>query len=59
MSYQIESHDNIQYLIKTATQTFGPYPSKAVAEATIPTLHLTEAASIVPTTASGKQVLFG
>lgn len=59
MSYQIESHDTIQYFIKTATQTFGPYPTKAVAEATMPTLHLTEAAAIVPTTTGGKQVLFG
>jgi len=57
--HQIESHDNLQYVIKTSSQTYGPYPSRQVAEANLVALRLTESAQIVPTTSEGKQVLFG
>lgn len=57
--YQIESHDTLQYVIKTASKTFGPYPSRQVAEANLVAMNLLESAQIVPTTGEGKQVLFG
>lgn len=56
---QLETHDNVQYYIQTPNQKYGPYPSRAVAEAMVSTLALTEHASIVPIASSGKQVLFG
>lgn len=48
----------IQVYIKTASQTYGPYPSKAVAEAIMPSLNLQESAQII-STVQGKEILFG
>ena len=56
---QIENHDALQFVIKTANNQYGPFPSRAIAEAQMAMLALTEAATIVPYTSTGKVVLFG
>lgn len=56
---QIQPHDAIQYVIKTAHTQYGPYPTKALAEAALLNLQLIEAANILPYTSTGKAVLFG
>ena len=56
---QIENHDELQFVIKTASKQYGPYPSRAIAEANMAMLALNEAATIVPYTSTGKVVLFG
>ena len=56
---QLNPHDNLQYIIKTASKEYGPFPSRMIAEAQVAMLGLAEAAAILPYTSTGKVVLFG